>query len=191
MSRILVCPLAKVEETIAASGATSVVSLLALKYHVPDFGPIEPERRLHLPFSDIVVATASHILPEADHIAKLLVFIRIWDRRAPLLIHCYAGVSRSTAAAFIALCALDPDTAEIEHARRLRIASPAATPNSRLIALADTALARAGRMTAAITAIGRGADCFQGNVFALEVPRRSAGSYCPSPAAQSADRPAR
>lgn len=169
MSRIVVCPLAHVEATLATSGAAQVVSLLALRYRVPDLATIAPERKLHLSLSDIVVATNDYVLPAAAHIDALLGFVRAWDRRAPLLIHCYAGVSRSTAAAFIALCALAPDVAEADHAQALRRVSPTATPNPRLVALADEALGRDGRMIAAIAAIGRGANCFEGNVFELDV----------------------
>ena len=95
--------------------------------------------------------------------------MRGWDRAEPMLIHCYAGVSRSTAAAFIAACALKPERDEFEVARALRAASPTATPNARLVALADAALGRDGRMSEAIAAIGRGEDCFEGTPFALEL----------------------
>ncbi len=84
-----------------------------------------------------------------------------------MVIHCYAGVSRSPAAAFIALCALTP-APEIEIAEKLRSLSPSATPNRRLVALADTLLARDGRMVAAIDSIGRGADCFEGEIFWMD-----------------------
>ena len=73
----------------------------------------------------------------SSHLVK---FARDWDRKAPLLIHCWAGISRSTAAAFITLCALNPDIEELELARALRRASPTAYPNRLLVALADEAL---------------------------------------------------
>ena len=99
--------------------------------------------------------------------AKLLGFIRAWDKSAPLLIHCWAGISRSTAAGYIATCLLQPQRDEMELALALREASPSATPNPMLVALADEALAREGRMVAAIRRIGRGADAFEGLPFAL------------------------
>lgn len=174
MARIHVCPLSSVESVLAASGAADVISLLALRHRVPDFHAIAPEHRLHVPISDIVAATPEHLLAGAADIDSLLAFVRAWDRQAPLLIHCYAGVSRSTAAAYIALCALHPSRAENHHAAELRRASPTATPNPHLIALADTALGRSGRMVEAIAAIGRGAECFEGVCFALDVPDRTA-----------------
>jgi predicted protein tyrosine phosphatase len=56
----------------------------------------------------------------------------------------------------------------MEIARELRRVSPTATPNRRLVAIADDRLGRDGRMSAAIAAIGRGADCYEGAPFALE-----------------------
>jgi predicted protein tyrosine phosphatase len=109
------------------------------------------------------------VLPSDVHVTALLEFVKRWDRKAPMLIHCYAGVSRSTAAAFIAACALSPDRDEHEIAAAIRRNSPTATPNSRLVALADAMLQRNGRMKAAIAHIGRGADCFEGPPFALEL----------------------
>ena len=86
-----------------------------------------------------------------------------------MLIHCYAGVSRSTAAAYIAACRLSPHRDEHEVARALRAASPTATPNLRFVALADERLGRGGRMVAAVAAIGRGRECLEGVPFTLEL----------------------
>ena len=86
-----------------------------------------------------------------------------------MLIHCFAGVSRSTAAAFIAVCALSPGRDENEIAWAIRQASPTATPNARLVAVADAILDRSGRMTTAISAIGRGETCEVGVPFMLEI----------------------
>ena len=84
-----------------------------------------------------------------------------------MVVHCYAGISRSTAAAYIGLCALRPDLDEFLLAERLRRAAPSATPNARLVAAADRLLGRRGRMSEAIAAIGRGVDAFEGTPFAL------------------------
>lgn len=170
MSRIHVCPLSRVEAVLAQSGAGWAVSLLALAHRVPAFPGIAPERRLHLALSDIVQPTDSYVLAERGHIEGLLAFVERWDRVEPMLIHCYAGVSRSTAAAFIALCHLQPGVPEAAHARALRAASPTATPNRHLVALADATLGRGGRMVEAVAAIGRGAECFEGICAALDVP---------------------
>ena len=119
--------------------------------------------------SDIVEATPDQVLPGTTHLDELLRFVHVWDRAEPMVIHCYAGVSRSTAAAYIAACALAPKRDEFAIARSLRLASPTASPNALLVALADDALGRRGRMREAIAEIGRGEECFEGQPFALEL----------------------
>jgi predicted protein tyrosine phosphatase len=169
MPAIHVCPLSKLEETAQAIGAKSLVTLINVNTQVETPTGIDRARHLFVGLSDITQAMDGHLLPETDHVAQLLDFVHAWDRREPLLIHCYAGVSRSTAAAYIAYCALHPQACEHEAARRLRERSPSATPNARLIELADAHLKREGRMIAAIAAIGRGEDCFEGAPFCFEV----------------------
>ncbi len=117
--------------------------------------------------SDIVEPLDGHILPGAEHVETLLGFVRGWEREAPIVFHCYAGISRSTAAAFITACALAPEHPEDDIARRLREASATATPNARMVALADDMLSRGGRMVDAVRRIGRGADAFEGTPFTL------------------------
>lgn len=172
MPSIHVCALSKVEDTVRATGARSLVTLINVQTPVPRPAAIAPERHLFVGLSDIVEEQAGHVLPAQAHVAQLLAFMRQWDRAEPTVIHCYAGVSRSTAAAYIAYCALHPKACEVETAQRIRDASPTATPNARLVAIADAMLARDGRMIEAIAGIGRGADCFEGQPFALQVERR-------------------
>ena len=167
MPRIEVCALSRIEEVAHAAGARSMVTLINDSSTVARPKTIAPERHLQLSMSDITAPLDGHVSPEESHVAQLLDVVRAWDRAQPLLIHCYAGVSRSTAAAFIAVCALKPEAPESELAQRIRALSPTATPNARLVALADDMLGRQGRMSAAVEAIGRGADCFEGVAFAL------------------------
>ena len=173
---IHVCPQSRLAGAVAASGARSVVTLLAADRRAGL--PLLPGvARLMLDVSDIAAPRDGFALAGEVHVAELLRFARAWDRRHPLLIQCYAGVSRSTAAAYAIACALDPGRDEGEIAAALRTASPSATPNPRLVALADAVLGRAGRMVEAIRAIGRGQDCFEGEVFTLDVP---AGDQTPA-----------
>lgn len=167
MSRLYVCPLSRVEEAVAASGADALVSLLSPPRAPPRPAAIAADRHLVLGLSDIVAPLEGQVLPGAAHVEELLAFVRRWERRRPMVIHCYAGVSRSPAAAFITLCALT-QAPEIQIAQDLRRLSPSATPNRRLVALADTLLSRDGRMVAAIDSIGRGADCFENEIFSME-----------------------
>jgi predicted protein tyrosine phosphatase len=169
MPRLHVCSLALIAETVDKTGARSLVTLLSPGTAIERPTTIHPERHLHLAVSDIVEAMPGHVLPDASHLDELLGFVRAWDRTEPMLIHCFAGVSRSTAAAYIAACALAPERDEFAIARALRAASPTASPNARLVALADDALGRGGRMNEAIAKIGRGQECSEGAPFALEL----------------------
>ena len=166
MARLVVCPLSRLGPTLTECGAAAVVTLLRQGEPAPRLPPNHPHLRLEL--SDIVEALDGHMLATDEHLDRLFDFADIWDRRGPLLLHCYAGVSRSTAAAYVLACRLEPETTEAQMARRLRSASPTATPNARLVALADRRLGRSGRMIAAIGEIGRGAECFEGEPFSLD-----------------------
>ena len=169
MPRLHVCSLTLIAETVTKTGARSLVTLLSPGTEVERPMSIRPERHLYLAVSDIVEPVSGHVLPDAAHLDELLRFVHAWDRAAPMLIHCFAGVSRSTAAVYIAACALEPKRDEFAIARALRAASPTASPNARLVALADDALGRRGRMSQAIAAIGRGDACFEGTPFTLEL----------------------
>ena len=164
---IHVSPLSRVEETLAASGATRLVTLLGADAVFERPACIEPAGHLFLRLNDIAEMRAGLVAPGRQHVERLIAFARDWDRRRPLAINCYAGVSRSTAAAYIVAAALVPERDETELARTLRLLSPSATPNPALVRHADAILGRRGRMVSAIAAIGRGADAFEGEPFAL------------------------
>ena len=100
---------------------------------------------------------------------QLVEFVQRWDRKAPMVIHCYAGISRSTASAFASICALSPHRDERSIAQALRRASPTATPNTRIVSLADRLLGRDGRMIAAIETIGPGAFAAEAEPFRLDL----------------------
>jgi predicted protein tyrosine phosphatase len=165
---IHVCSLARLQETVDGVGARHVVSLLGDEFVRRPHG-ITPENYLRLRLHDICSPLDGYVLPDEAHVADLLHFVRGWDRRTPLVVHCYAGISRSTASAFACVCALNPDRNEASIARALRRASPTATPNVRIVSLADRLLGRDGRMVAAIEAIGRGIAATEGTPFRLNL----------------------
>ncbi|WP_460451476.1 tyrosine phosphatase family protein [Alsobacter sp. SYSU BS001988] len=171
MPAIHVTPLSRLHETVDACAASHVVTLINATTAVARPPAILAERHLFIGVSDIVDPLDGHIVPAEEHVARLLDFGRGWDQRSPMVVHCWAGISRSTAAAFITVCALRPERDEDEVAQALREASPSATPNSRLVAIADDMLGRQGRMRSAIAAIGRGADAYEGAPFRLALDR--------------------
>ncbi len=169
MPRLHVCSLTRIDAEVARTGARSLVTLLSPGTAVTRPADILHDRHLNIAMSDILDHMPGQVRPEAHHLDSLVDFVGRWDRREPMLIHCFAGVSRSTASAYIAVCQLSPHRDEHEVAQALRAASPTATPNLRFVALADERLCRGGRMVAAIESIGRGRECLEGDPFALEL----------------------
>jgi predicted protein tyrosine phosphatase len=166
---IHVCPLSKMDATVASAGAERLISLLDIAMVRP--AAISEQNHLWLSVHDISEPREGLTLPGEVHVRRLLDFATAWDRARPLVINCYAGISRSTASAYIIAAALAPGRDEFELASTLRRRSPSATPNIRLVGLADAILGRGGRMVEAVQSIGRGADAFEGVPFALEIGR--------------------
>lgn len=166
---IYVCPLSRIEETVARTGARRMVTLLTEGTAVARPAVLRAEDHLILTMHDITEEVPDMTPPGEAHVAALLDFAGRWDRKAPMLIHCFAGVSRSTAAAFTVAAALAPKRDEAELAVALRQASPTATPNIRIVSIADRLLGRQGRMTAAIQSIGRGQEAMEGVPFLLDI----------------------
>jgi len=170
MTYLIVSPLARIAEMAVRHDASEMVSLMAKgqDFHRP--AVIREDRHLLLGVNDINFAgTGDLIAPQESHVVEIIEFARGWDQSAPLLIHCWMGVSRSPAAAVITSLALAPDQDETELALRLRKASPFATPNQRLIDIADSLLQRDGRLSKAIKAIGRGADADGNAPFVFQI----------------------
>ena len=166
---IHVCSLARLHATVVATGARHVVSLVAREDALSRPAAIAPEDHLWLQLHDICVPLEGHVTPDTRHVAQLIKFVQRWGRETPMVVHCYAGISRSTAAAFVAVCALNPPGAETAIAKALRRASPTATPNARIVALGDDLLGREGRMVEAVAAIGQGAFATEGTPFRMEL----------------------
>ncbi len=152
---ILVCPLSQVARVIKNRAPERIVSLLDPETPFPETGRAYLRLHLRLQVHDIPEPMLGMIAPSAGHMTELLAFLGGWTRRAPLLIHCYAGYSRSSATAYIAACLHNPNTDESEIAHALRAASPRARPNLGLVQLADVALGRNGRMADAIAELCR------------------------------------
>ena len=154
MPRILVTPLSALEDAIASHRPSHIVTLLSPQHMIATPAGFAPERHLKLGVNDVADPAAGNDPPVPDHIEKLLAFSRDWDTGQPLLIHCWAGISRSMASAFIILCDRLGPGREIEIARAMRRRAPHAAPNSLLVAHADTVLGRGGRMLGALNSMG-------------------------------------
>jgi predicted protein tyrosine phosphatase len=166
---IHVCSLARLHSTVKNTGARHIVTLLGLDDEIDRPATVPAHNHLFLRMHDIAEPLDGHVAPDAAHVEELLRFVHGWDQQAPLVVHCWAGISRSTAAAFVSVCALRPQRDEREIALALRSVSPTATPNPRIVAFADAMLERKGRMVAAIELIGRGATAAEGVPFRLDL----------------------
>ncbi|HLN08597.1 MAG TPA: protein-tyrosine phosphatase family protein [Xanthobacteraceae bacterium] len=166
---IHVCSLSRLHDTVDETGARHVITLMREVDLVVRPTAIAHANHLILQMDDVGDPIDGYTPPADDHVTDLIRFVRAWDRAAPLVIHCYAGISRSTAGAFVAVCALNPDRDEAMVALDLRRASPSATPNIRIVTIADRMLDRRGRMVEAVTAIGRGASTYEAVPFRLDL----------------------
>lgn len=155
-STIHVCGVGVLPATAARVGATHIVTLI--RDHGPVDTPpgIEPANHLRVDVNDITTPADGMIHPQDFHVTEVLDFARAWNHASPMIVHCFAGISRSTASAFSILCALNPEASEEQIAQRLREASPTATPNFLIVSIADDILGRGGRMVDAIDKIGTG-----------------------------------
>ncbi len=166
---LYVCSLPRMPEVVERERAARLVSLVNAGTPVERPATIQEADHLTLSMHDIVDVLPEMTPPGQVHVENLLEFAQSWDRQKSMVVHCFAGISRSTAAAYIIASALSPRRDEAELAWQLRLASPSATPNLRLVTFADDLLGRNGRMVEAIKAIGRGTDAFEGEPFKLEL----------------------
>lgn len=164
---IYVCPLSEIEAVAQQAGASHVMTLINEATPVQTPSSVSTNNHLRLTMNDINEPMPGLIHPTEDHVTAIIEFALRWDQRAPMVVHCWAGISRSTAAAYTALCSLNSDVSEHVLANHMRQASPTAHPNRLIISLADRMLGRSGRMVEAIEAIGRGEMVMEGQPFAL------------------------
>jgi predicted protein tyrosine phosphatase len=165
--RIHVCALRLVPEAIRTTGARHLLSII--NHHAIPETPagIPGSQHAKISVNDIDRPLPGLIHPAAEHCEAVIRFSRAWNGSGPLIVHCLAGISRSTAAAFISLCDLNPDVPELVVARRIRAVSPTASPNTLLVAVADDLLGRGGKMVDAVMALGAAQPAPEGVPFSL------------------------
>jgi len=87
--------------------------------------------------------------PQEDEINRLLDFSQQFTMADKILIHCRAGVSRSTALAYAVVCQHSQPGQEAEAFAHVRQIRPQLFPNRLVVKIADRILNRKGRLLAA------------------------------------------
>jgi predicted protein tyrosine phosphatase len=162
MPRILVTPLSSLDDAIAIHRPSHIVTLLSPEHMIETPAGFDPERHLKLGVNDISSPEAGDNPPGRAHVDRLLAFTRDWDARQPLLIHCWAGISRSMASAYTVLCDRLGPGREVEIALAMRRRASHANPNLLLVRHADEALGRGGRMVEALKSMGPPLQALEG-----------------------------
>lgn len=130
-----------------------LVSIIQPEFQPPRPPELDEAVHLRVGVHDISERQLGGILIGQRDVEELVEFISRWDpHEGALLVHCYAGISRSTATALIAAFIKTGDAAW--SARALRAAAPHAKPNRRIIALADEVLDQQGALIEAREAMG-------------------------------------
>ena len=168
MTAVLITSFSAVEETVRRYRPSHLLTLMVEPF-VPTPPSIAPDRHLRLSVHDVIEPAEGIVCPDHTHISDLIAFARGWDRSAPFLVHCWAGISRSTAAAFIVLCDLHDPGQEQRIAEALRFHAPHAQPNRLMIRHADQLLGRQSRMISAIDCMGPAEPAWEGHVVELPI----------------------
>lgn len=157
--RITVCGI----EELAGHGegrVSHVLSILDPGWPVPPaFGSFGEHERLELRFHDVTEDQPGLLSPQPEHVRRLLGFgrdLRAEPREAAhLLVHCHAGVSRSTAAMALMLAQALPDRPAGEIFDEVLRIRAKAWPNLRIVEMGDAMLGRGGEMIAAARGVYR------------------------------------
>ena len=155
--RLTICGIPELDAHCAA-GVTHVLSILDPDFDDPPaFAAFAPHRRLALRFNDIIEPEPGRLAPTKADVERLLAFGRELaeapDRH--LLIHCHAGVSRSTASAALILAQAWPDRPAHAVFNAITRVRPRAWPNLRILEFGDALLGRDGEIVAAAAGVYR------------------------------------
>lgn len=159
--RVTICGIPELDEHCAA-GVTHVLSILDPEWpDPPAFEAFAPHRRLALRFNDIIEPTPDCYAPSRADVERLLAFgAELKDGLAGatashLLVHCHAGVSRSTAATALILAQQHPDWPARDVLDAISQLRPRAWPNLRILEFGDELLGRDGELVAAASLVYR------------------------------------
>ena len=148
---ITICGLAELAGH-AATPFSHVVSILDPAWPEPkDFVNYAPRRRVVWRFDDVVAESPRVIAPNRGDVEAILQLgsLLAAEPAEHLLIHCHAGVSRSTAVAIILLAQHNPSREREAFVEVTRV-RPRNWPNALMLAIADDLLCRDGALTAAL-----------------------------------------
>jgi len=165
MPCLYVCSLGGLSGAAARLDRFNLLTLLSPDHKGEEHRAIACERHLELSFHDITETRPGLVAPDHAVMQAVLDFGRE-ARGRTMLIHCWAGISRSSAAAYAIASDRNPGF-ERDIAEELRRRAPSVTPNRLMVSLADDLLGRGGRMVEAIDWIGRGSDAFEGEPYQL------------------------
>jgi predicted protein tyrosine phosphatase len=138
-----------------------VLSILDPDWPVPEaFGAFGEHARLELRFHDVIEEDAAAVVvPRREHVAELLAFGQGLAAEAPggahLLVHCHAGISRSTAAMALILAQALPGVLGERILGEVHRIRDKAWPNRRLLEMGDALRGRRGELVAAAAGIYR------------------------------------
>jgi predicted protein tyrosine phosphatase len=149
-SALTVCGLAELDGH-SERGVTHVLSILDPDWPEPGaFEAFDPHSRATFRFHDAIEPAPGVLAPQEADVEAILAFARDAGDIGHLLIHCHAGISRSTAAMLAILAQAHPHESERSLADRITRIRPQAWPNLRMVVFADALLGRGGRLTAAL-----------------------------------------
>lgn len=140
------------------AGVSHVLSILDPDWPVPEaFGSFGEHAKLELRFHDVIEPSPGIVVPREEDVRAILAFGRGLETEAAsrLLVHCHAGISRSTAAMALVLAQARPALPAEAILQGILGIREKAWPNLRLLELGDAMLGREGTLPAAAAAIYR------------------------------------
>ena len=130
-----------------------ILSIAEPGFRNPTPDGIAPDDHHHLNFDDITEAMPDYVEPSEHHVGSIIELAGALSERDRILVHCQAGISRSSAAALIILAARNPGH-ERAIAARLRQEGPWFVPNRLMVEIADRLLGRGPILSAAAARMG-------------------------------------
>ena len=142
------------------TGVSHVLSILDPEWPVPEaFGAFGEHAKLEVRFHDIIEDTPGQVAPREEDVDRILAFGRDLQGEpspaARLLVHCHAGISRSTASMALLLAQARPSLPAERIMQGILGIREKAWPNLRILEMGDARLGRGGTLPAAAAELYR------------------------------------